>query len=1082
MRPRSHHGKLKKVFRRKTVCLAMIMLWMYGLALSGIAYGAPQGGVVTSGSAAIVQSGNTTNINQSTQKAAINWQSFSVKPVETVSFNQPNASSITLNRVIGNEKSIIEGTINATGRVFLLNSNGVLLTGTSSVNTAGFVASTLNLTDEDFNTGNYVFKANTSTGSVINMGTITARDGGYVALLGNSVSNQGVITATRGTVALASGDKVSLNFNGDSLLNVTVDESTLNSLVENRNAVYADGGKVIMTAKAADDLLTAQVNNSGIVQARTIDDLKGDIRLYAHNGTTTLSGTLDASAPYGGDGGFIETSGNVVKVDDGATVTTKSATGSNGTWLIDPDGFTIGTGGDISATLLGSLLGTGNIVLSSTSGSGGDGNINVNDAIAWSADTTLGLNATNDININMAITASGDNAGLTLTAGDDININNAVTLSGTNAALAMTYGGDYNILTKASYSGTTTDASGNVVAKTDTSGGVYGSINLTNDANANGLTINGTNFTLIHSVSQLDLLDGRDATTKTTSGTATGSYALAENLDAAGKTYVYSLIGKLNGRLAGLGHSISDLTISTTKGDVALIGEAKAGSVIRDIGLSNVDITGRDQTGLAALVSSNRGSITNAWATGKVASIQTNPDPSNFMNMFYGAGVGGLVAANMNTGSINRSYAGVEVTGVTTIGGLVGSSDGTIANCHATGNVTQQSDAGILGFTTGNMIGGLVGNAGGPISNSYSTGNVTAEARQGGAIMSQAVGGLVGSSDATITNSYSTGNVTGGMGVGGLVGMFDQGTGSLISGSHATGTVTGSGWTGGFVGYADHNTSISNSYATGAVTSDGALAVGVGGFAGVTQAAITDSYATGDVTGSDAKDAVGGFAGVNEGTIRGCYALGNVTNTGETTPDALKTGNGTGAFVGANRVNGQYHGEIADSYAKGDVNVAADWQADWGPVSGFAGRNQGTIDGSTGTGSVIGPPVENVVAGLVGNNTGTVTNSRYHDVKAEAAAARAAAEAAEARQYQEALQAVFESNATNLGGQTAGQSLQQGGSQQQALQSGSNPLGQQQQTSLEGNIVFAGSHSAHIKSINVDGVGYELEGDSSDKR
>ena len=75
----------------------------------------------------------------------------------------------------------------------------------------------------------------------------------------------------------------------------------------------------------------------------------------------------------------------------------------------------------------------------------------------------------------------------------------------------MTYAGAHNVLTKASYSGTTTDANGDPVAQTDTSGGVYGSITFTDDTNLTGLTINGTTYTLVHSMSQLDALDGYDS-------------------------------------------------------------------------------------------------------------------------------------------------------------------------------------------------------------------------------------------------------------------------------------------------------------------------------------------------------------------------------------------------------------------------------------------------------------------------------------------------------------------------------------------------------------------------------------------
>ncbi|MGD9157661.1 MAG: filamentous hemagglutinin N-terminal domain-containing protein [Desulfobacteraceae bacterium] len=779
------------VFKKKMTFLMMTALCLWGLfPISGPVLAGPQDGVVTSGTAVISQAGDTTNINQTTQKAAINWQSFSVDTTETVNFNQPGVSSVTLNRVIGNEKSVIEGTINATGQVFLLNSNGMLFTKDSSINTAGFLAGTLNITDEDFNSGRYIFKAGDDAGSIINMGTITAADGGYVALLGDSVSNRGVITAARGTAALASGDKITLNFNGNSLLNLTIDEGTLDSLVENKDAIYADGGNVILTAKAADDLISSQVNNSGIIQARTIDDLKGDIRLYAYNGATGVSGMLDASAPDGGDGGFIETSGDRVSIADSATITTLSAYGENGTWLVDPDGITIGDGGDITANFLSGQLAYNNITFSSTNGSGSDGDVSVNNAITWSADTTLMLIATSDININAAITASGANAGLTLDAGADININTPVALSGANAAMAMLYGGNYNILTRASYSGAITDSPGNIIAKTDPhdplngGDGVYGSIILSG-SNAN-LSINGNEYVLINDLTELSSYSG-----------VSGFYALAEDIDASATTYDKAVTARLNGTLAGLGHTIDSLTISYTNTgyslrELALIKDATASSVIRDIGLTNVDITGYNQLGVASLVVNNDGVVKNAYATGEVASLQIDPseNASNFMYSYYGGGVGGLVGMNKSRGTISSSYADVAVTGVTIVGGLAATSDGVISDSHASGDVQQQSDAVIAAMATGGMIGGLVGTSGGTITNSYATGNVTADVLYNEAIFSVGVGGLVGTCDGVIANSFAGGDVLGGMGIGGLVGQFNQtGDDPSITNSHATGNV-----------------------------------------------------------------------------------------------------------------------------------------------------------------------------------------------------------------------------------------------------------------------------------------------------
>ena len=401
----------------------------------------PQGGVVVSGQANISANGSTTNINQSSNQAIINWQLFSIAPNETVNFNQPSATSVTLNRVIGNEKSVIEGALNANGQVFIVNSAGVVFTKSAQVNVGGLVASTLDISNSNFLAGKYQFSGN-SHASVVNLGNIQANPGGYVALLGNTVSNQGTITATLGTVSMASGNQVTLNIGGNALVDVTTDKGTLNALVENKGAIVADGGKVILTARAADALLSAQVNNTGVIQARTLASLTGgqtrtgSIKLVATGGKVKVAGRLDASAPNGGNGGTIETSGAKVSVANDAVVTTDAPSGKKGLWLIDPDGFTIAaSGGDITGTALGNELNSNNVTILSTQGSGTDGNVNVNAPVNWSADTTLSLTATNSINVNAPITATSPAASLVLTAGKDLNVNvvdalNVATISG----------------------------------------------------------------------------------------------------------------------------------------------------------------------------------------------------------------------------------------------------------------------------------------------------------------------------------------------------------------------------------------------------------------------------------------------------------------------------------------------------------------------------------------------------------------------------------------------------------------------------------------------------------------------------
>ncbi|WP_421446347.1 filamentous hemagglutinin N-terminal domain-containing protein [Agrobacterium tumefaciens] len=330
-------------------------------ALASTAHAAPTGGVVSAGQSSIANAPGVTTITQGSQNAAINWQGFSIGAGETVNFKQPNVNAVTLNRVVGSDPSKILGSLNANGRVFLVNPNGVMFAPGAQVNVGGIVASTLNISDTDLMAGRLKFSG-TSTAGVSNQGSINA-PGGYVALLGANVSNEGIIAARMGSVALAAGQAVTLDVAGDGLLNVTVDRGAVNALVNNGGLIQADGGQVLMTAQAAGNLLHTAVNNTGVVQAQTIDTRGGTIKLLGdmQTGTVNAGGTLDASAPKGGKGGFIDTSAAHVKIAPNLKVTTASASGLTGSWLIDPSDYNIAaSGGDITGARLSEFLGSSN--------------------------------------------------------------------------------------------------------------------------------------------------------------------------------------------------------------------------------------------------------------------------------------------------------------------------------------------------------------------------------------------------------------------------------------------------------------------------------------------------------------------------------------------------------------------------------------------------------------------------------------------------------------------------------------------------------------------------------------------------
>ncbi|WP_411877317.1 filamentous hemagglutinin N-terminal domain-containing protein [Polaromonas sp. YR568] len=427
----------KSHFALKTLTVSLL------LAFGSSVHALPQGGVVAAGSASISGGAASTTITQTSQNAVINWQSFGIAAGQSVQFVQPGASAVALNRVLGADPSSIMGSLSSNGKVFLLNPNGILFGGGASVNVGGLVASTLSISDANFMAGQYTL-SNPGDGAILNQGTINAADGGYVALLGRNVSNQGVISARLGTVVLAAGNAMTLDVAGDGLLNISVAQGSVNALIQNGGMISAAGGSVLLTAQGAGNLLQTVVNNTGVIQAQTIASRNGRIMLLGdmQTGTMNVGGTLDASAPNGGNGGFIETSAAHVNVLDGARITTAAASGLTGNWLIDPQDFIIGPGGNISGATLSAQLVTNNITIVTAPGPG-NGDIFVNDAVSWTASgtpTSLTLNAARDVNINASVTAVDGNFGVC--CGRDINVN--APISATRGSLLLSAGRNLN--------------------------------------------------------------------------------------------------------------------------------------------------------------------------------------------------------------------------------------------------------------------------------------------------------------------------------------------------------------------------------------------------------------------------------------------------------------------------------------------------------------------------------------------------------------------------------------------------------------------------------------------------------------
>lgn len=446
----------------------------------------PSGGQVIGGQAVISQNGAAMTIQQTSARAAIDWHSFNIGANASVTFHQPSAAAIALNRVVGQDPSTILGALSANGQVFIVNPAGVLFGKGAQVQAQGILASTRDIAVANFMAGKDRF-AGASTGQVVNAGTLTAAPGGYVALVGAQVTNLGDIHAPQGNVRLAAADRVSIALDNGSLAGFTVERGTLDALAANGGLIRADGGRVYLTADAADQLAKAAVNNTGVIEARGVENRNGTIVLLAdmNVGATHVAGTLDASRTDGAKGGFVETSGHAVNIADGAAVRA-------GHWLIDPADFTIAaSGGNMTGAAVSSALGSGDFsILSSTGTGGGDGDIHVNDAVSWNANTFT-LTAAHDINLNAVMTANGS-ARLVMNTG---------TANGTDAGVA----------------------GGTVKVGFHADGSFKGKVNF-DRAGTGFLSINGEGYTVINAVGEQGSVTGTDL--QGMNGNRAGRYAL----------------------------------------------------------------------------------------------------------------------------------------------------------------------------------------------------------------------------------------------------------------------------------------------------------------------------------------------------------------------------------------------------------------------------------------------------------------------------------------------------------------------------------------------------------------------------
>lgn len=944
----------------------------------------PSGGNVVSGNVSIATPGTQSMVvTQGSDRAVVNWNSFSIGRNASVDFHQPSRDSAILNRVTGNTGSEIHGRLTANGQVHVVNPNGIFIGPNGRVQTGGgFVASTLDISNEDFNSGRLRYRGQGGSAAVTNQGVISVGPGGYAALIGGRVDNAGIISAPLGRIGLGAGERATLDLSGDGFLQVTLpsaEDGDDSALIRNSGRLSADGGRIELKAATARDAARRAINLTGVAEARSVSVRNGAIMLGGGDGGTVrvsgrvstrsaprqassvapgsserppqptggqidITGTqialegavLDASGDGGGGririGGDFGGAGPLQRAD---TLTADAATRIRADALTQGDGGRIALWSEQRTGFAGQMSARGG----SEGGDGGFAEVSSRGDLRYGGRTDLRapqgawgslLLDPQNLSIPGTMTEADAEAQLALgnltldtaicpTCPDAGNIQILANIDWT-APTTFSLTADNDIL----ISGDITGANGGLVLDATGNITVSGGIDIAQFYLSGGdwRQVGATLPTFSADNFQIDTSNASFLRATGGAGTVASPYILTDAYGLQGmasSTYLASHFA-LGGDIDATGTS----GWNVFRGVVAGFTPIGDGSIAFS---GTLDGNGHTIDGL--YVHRTDESPTEAGLFGRTSGAQirnlnlTDAD-------ITGLTAAGIVVANASGTSLDNISASGSVTtdGISTLdarsaGGLVGMMlRSNVTNASFSGTVSDTGES--VSPSEGSYdaaVGGIVGrSSSGQIDAVTSSGSVLAL----GEDARTAAGGIVGRTNATVvSNAVSAANIRGS-----LIGD-DLFVGGGVVGA-AIGAISSSSATGNVISEA----------ADGSATSSPAI---LGGLVGIANSAITDSHATGDVRinyerSGEATEYVtaGGLVGVNavENTIARAFASGNVT--------VLSDASGfVGGFVGEN------YGSITDAYASGNVtftstDLASDNVAMIGGFAGISSTSDGT--------------------------------------------------------------------------------------------------------------------------------------------
>jgi filamentous hemagglutinin family protein len=903
----------------------------------------PAGGTVASGSAAISGTGTSSvTINQASKIAIINWNSFSIDQGELTTFIQPTSSSAVLNRVNGGGISNIDGTLSANGQVYLINGNGILVGKSGVVNTAGFTASTQDISNGNFLSGTYQFTGNSVNG-VQNLGAINAL-GGSIYLIGHTVDNEGSLTASNGTVGLAAGNNVLIKPSGTQHVFVkAVSSPTGDSgadAVNNNGAINATAAEL---QAANGNIYALAINNGGTIRATTVQNQGGHILLTSDSGVIVNTGTIDASATAAnGTGGQItlkssKTDGTVV--NHGQVVARGGQGGSGGT--VDLSGANLDFTGGVDLTAVGGtkgslLLDPSSITIDSTTGNG---------TVTTTGTTTTYTPVPNfpsppgPVLNNGVLQAQLAIANVIVDGVNNVTVAAPVTWTSNNSLTLETTATNGTIVINAALTGKSTTAGDNsaliinaIGTKSFITTGAGGTVNVDDFTLQNGTwqqigtlpAFNVSNDFQLLNTSTFERFAGGDGKPVNIKKPADSPYQIADiyGLQGIGSPSDTLLANSyiLNNDINFDGVNVTNSTIYWNGGN------GSAASTVSGAGWVPIGEGGKT-------VKPFTGTFDGA---GHVIAGYYLYRPNDNLSGLFGEVQGTVKNVNLDV----AGSQGINIGGLL-IGRLV---SGTVQDCNITGDFAEPAPDTAGAGTTGNQ--------------SQLTGNLGVSAAFGGVVGENMTGAKIINCTSDITYDLLDGN--GGLiGLGGVVGVnYGTVTDCFSSGGASTAvnvtlaTVSTTDYKnnsialGGLVG-ANYGT-INGGESEGTVTADGSLTATqasivsgpgnfyIGGFVGVnygtidstvtvkdpltnknvqaTYQAMTSDNVTGpvggDVNGGTGSYYVGGFAGANYGTIQNAYSAAQFTDTlgAVSMVGGVVTGNGNlnGTSAGSTGALGNY--------------------------------------------------------------------------------------------------------------------------------------------------------------------------------